>query len=311
MKKTRKAKKIELLDEKLTFEEKAERAKKAFNVNRKALYTVLMPRMVANIQIPAYQREPIPAHVKRIREALLKGEIIPPLILTYHPDENDGKSFEELASDIKKCNTSTLSNVKFTVIDGLQRVTAARPIGFPITALILPPMGDKEEREIFLALQKGRRVHSDHIISVECDTPVNKIINEMGQSEESPLKGCIYYGKGPRRQEQLHATAFAELLKRRSLKSVDHLKPFGAFYKKVFYGKKTFSGGFKSCAELWERLMETGKFDVNNPEHCKVWDDVLWDTDDIKNLANKNSPGTIAELANKLFACWEESGYNA
>ena len=118
MKKTRKAKKIELLDEKLTFEEKAERAKKAFNVNRKALYTVLMPRMVANIQIPAYQREPIPAHVKRIREALLKGEIIPPLILTYHPDENDGKSFEELASDIKKCNTSTLSNVKFTVIDG-------------------------------------------------------------------------------------------------------------------------------------------------------------------------------------------------
>ena len=311
----KKAKKIkkttELLDQKLTNEEKAELARKAFAVSKQALYTVLFPKMVVNIDVPTYQREPIPAHVKRIREALLNGEIIPPIILAYHPEQNNGMDFETMKEHIRKMDWSVIDNVRYTVIDGLQRVTAARPIGFPICAVILPPMTDKAERAIFLALQKGRRVHSDHIISVECDTPVNKIINEMGHDANSPLKGCIYYGKGVRNPEQLHATAFAELIKRKSLKSIEHLKPFGEFYKKVFYGRKTYSGGFKSCAELWERLTARGKFDINKPEHCNVWSEVDWDSDDIKNLATKNSPGTIAQLADILYSYWEKSGYNA
>lgn len=310
-KQTKRIKKTpELLDQKLSNEEKAELAKKAFSTSKLALYTVLFPKMVVNIEVPPYQREPIPVHVKRIREALLSGEIIPPIILAYHPEKNNGMDFETMKERVRNLDWSVIDNLKFTVIDGLQRVTAARPIGFPICAVILPPMSEKEERSIFLALQKGRRVHSDHIISVECDTPVNKIINEMGHDDNSVLKGCIYYGKGVRNPEQLHATAFAELIKRKSLKSIEHLKPFGEFYRKVFYGKKTYSGGFKSCAELWERLMESGKFDVSKPEHCNVWSEVDWDSDDIKNLATKNSPGTITQLADILYNLWEKSGYN-
>ena len=57
--------------------------------------------------------------------------------------------------------------------------------------------------------------------------------------------------------------------------------------------------------------IDASKFDINKPEHCNVWSEVDWDSDDIKNLATKNSPGTIAQLADILYSYWEKSGYNA
>ena len=219
-KKTKAPKVSTLLADTLSPEEKGMRARDLFQRLKQQTLVRLLPAQIRNIKIPDYQREPIPAHVKRIREAILKGEVIPPIILAYSPDDNGGLSFVEFKAMIhSKGGEEQARNMVFRVVDGVQRVSAAQPVSQPLVGLVLPPMTDEEERQTFLALQKGRRVNSDHIIAVEASDPTNKIITEMNTDENSPLKGCIYFGKGTRNPEQIHATAFKQLLHRKIIET--------------------------------------------------------------------------------------------
>lgn len=311
-KKTKAPKVSTLLADTLSPEEKGMRARDLFQRLKQQTLVRLLPAQIRNIKIPDYQREPIPAHVKRIREAILKGEVIPPIILAYSPDDNGGLSFVEFKTMIhSKGGEEQARNMVFRVVDGVQRVSAAQPVSQPLVGLVLPPMTDEEERQTFLALQKGRRVNSDHIIAVEASDPTNKIITEMNTDENSPLKGCIYFGKGTRNPEQIHATAFKQLLHRKIIETPEQLKPFGEFFKKVFFGQKTYAGGFKACADLWRRLKKGGKFDLKNAEHVAVFRKISWDDPEVRMLAATNSPANVTQLSDILYTTWEKSGFNA
>lgn len=301
---------IQLDGVELTKEEVMARAKNYYARLKQSHTLVLTPKMLSALDTPEYQRDQVAPQVKSLKESMLRGNIIPPILLVYRPGDNGGVSFQEMVMALNEDKKKALANFKYTIIDGFQRYSAANLIKYPLQAVILPELSKKDELTTFCNFQKGRRVNSNHLIAINQEIEENRIVRELATSEDSPLKGCIYLGKGNIIKGQLNASAFVELVRTKIL-TPSQLKPFAKFYRKLFYPNKLYSGGFKSVAKLYIALVQGGTFNLDNEEHCKVFTSFDWENPAIHPLTHCNGAAGYQPLVDMLVQRWKESGFDA
>ena len=258
-------------------------------------------RQLEIADIPDYQRDVIPSNVARLAQAMINRELIPPLIVLYKPEKNNGLSYED-AMDL---GDSRLDDLVFTIIDGKNRRAAALEVGMPIGAYVIPHrLSREQEVQMFIRLQWGQHVNSNHLIAIDDKKPENIEVVRLATEENSPLYGKIYLGRGKKSMDKINAVAFTQLVVRKIL-TPEQIRPFAEFYAKVFYGEKVYAGSFKACAYFWKYL-QTTKFDLGNSQHRQALKAFDWKDPDNAMAAKLNSNMAAEAFAQRLIKVWTD-----
>ena len=95
---------------------------------------VMLAGFLEKLILPSYHRGEIPRQVRRIEKALRNGECLPEIVVSERLDPRGGKP-------------------AYAIVDGHQRVTAAKKLGFPLSATVINFGSESDERRHFIALQ--------------------------------------------------------------------------------------------------------------------------------------------------------------
>jgi hypothetical protein len=252
-------------------------------LENKVTSNIITPDQLGKLHTPSYQRDQMPAQVKRIREALKRGEYVPSIILS-HRNEN-GKD-------------------AYRLVDGLQRASAAKSIGYPLAATIIDFDTTEEEREHFIAFQRSLRVNPNLICKIHSNEPANRAVIDISEDATHPLVGRIWFGSGKRGPAQLTATCLTSAVKKGV--EVDDLAEFGLVLATLFTLGTTStickSGGIRGAIQLFYFLRDEADFDVNNPIHQAIFTDFDWSA--VEESAKVNSPSAGKLVGDALISYW-------
>lgn len=158
---------------------------------KKRKTSVIPPDKLKQLVTPSFQRGVMPAQKNKLKAALLNGEHFPNIILAERLI--DGKP-------------------AYTLLDGLQRVSAAIEVGFPLIATVIEFRNEEDERKHFLAFQRSLKVNPNLLVEVNAFNPTNQKVKLINEKAGHPLEGKIWFGRGKQPNESISATLVASIV---------------------------------------------------------------------------------------------------
>lgn len=240
--------------------------------------------LIQSHSLPEYKRYSDQKEIDYFKDALSKGKVVPPLLISVRLNSENGTTY-------------------YTIVDGLKRAQAAADLNYPLLGCFIPFSSIEEEKEHFTYYQNGEKLDSNHLIVINPSEEENKEILRINELDQHPLKGRIYLGQGPKERNQIPAKKLKSILKKSKLdieEYEDFTRLIGIYEispRAIFLRPTALNG----LASAYRKLLIEG-FDLQNKSHMEILSKFDWkEVDKASSKANKDN---ISEICTQIVNYW-------
>lgn len=246
--------------------------------------TILRPSFMPKLVTPEYQRGANAKQVKRIQRALMNNEFVPDVILGLRVV--DGKR-------------------DYIVVDGLQRVTAAMGISFPLRATVIDFGTPLNEIRHFVAFQRTVRVNANLLCAVFGSDAKNAEVNRIAALVDHPLHGKVWFGRDTQPNDALASTKLTSAVSKTGL-ALEELEACTRTVTTVWdVQRKSLpysAGGFRGLINFYQAIA-VSDFDHRNAKHVAHMRAFDWET--VRANATNNSAAAGTVIGEALLKQWK------